>query len=492
MIRLTASTLQVDESAQRWVLMLVVFLRYAQWSKRFLLHGSVLSAAYLLLLMSGPATNLRAQPEEAWGTYLKPFAANSMWNSRPVNPVLADYVLPKTEYYPAVGEGAYSTGVFLASGNDGSETISDTWSPDDEARRSITIPHWPKGVIPAAGTDGHADIVDPILGVIHSFWRLRKVGPAWAAEQYAWTPLAGSGWGDPAHYFQGARAAGVASAGGLIRRHELHDGDILYRHALAASLDNSAFRHGYVFPATSEDANGETTYAGRVPMGALMMLPADFDVNKIHTPHLKKIAETLKVYGARVVDRNHQTRFTIVAENGSGLNLHGHGWNAVAAQDLELLADNLRMMIGNSGYIDGNGQLFFPDRNLNRLSMRGPWELVQGDRIGSFDTWRQALVFPNADSEIVQAHYGRKWSTLPSWARPEAGHAYRFSVTASGGAKLRLELRDGNGTVVDATAFLGDGQSVSFIMPESDPMPVLIARSGSGRGSWVRGHVVRE
>src|SRR5262249_34963004 len=150
----------------------------------------------------------------------------------------------------------YSTGAFLASETDEPVTINDIWSPDDESRISITIPRWPKDVFPATGTDGHADIVDTIQGIIHSFWQLRKTAQSWQATQYSWTSLTGSGWGDPAHYFQGARAAGVPSSGGLIRRHEIDDGDVMYRHTLAASLDNSAFKTGYTFPATSEDSDG--------------------------------------------------------------------------------------------------------------------------------------------------------------------------------------------------------------------------------------------
>ncbi len=52
-----------------------------------------------------------------------------------------------------------------------------------------------------------------------TFWQLKQQTGNGSATQYAWTRLNGSGWGDPAHYFQGARAAAVPTAAGLIRAH---------------------------------------------------------------------------------------------------------------------------------------------------------------------------------------------------------------------------------------------------------------------------------
>src|SRR5258706_9899819 len=65
-----------------------------------------------------------ADAQSAWGTYLKPFAATSLWNSRPVAPVLGDFIIPTDVYYPSVAEGAFSTGVFLSKVDDKPITIS--------------------------------------------------------------------------------------------------------------------------------------------------------------------------------------------------------------------------------------------------------------------------------------------------------------------------------------------------------------------------------
>ena len=112
---------------------------------------------------------------------------------------------------------------FLADSNDKPQQIFGApgkrglWELDGEQFvDSITVPRWPADVIPASGSDGHADIVDPFQGVIHSFLRLRKdKSGRWTADMYAWTRLDGRGWGDPAHYYQGARAAAVPPMAGV-------------------------------------------------------------------------------------------------------------------------------------------------------------------------------------------------------------------------------------------------------------------------------------
>jgi len=163
------------------------------------------------LSQTGPASTSAI----TYGSYLHPYAASSLWNSRPVNPVFDTFVIPKSTYFPSIGSGAYSTGVFLASSTDGPMTVVAPTStdattvgvsdPDSGASHVITIPHWPAGVLPASGTDGHADIVDPVTQTIHSFWKLKQINGRWTAALYSWSSLSGTGWGDPAHYYQGAR-----------------------------------------------------------------------------------------------------------------------------------------------------------------------------------------------------------------------------------------------------------------------------------------------
>src|SRR6266702_837288 len=263
-------------------------------------------------------------------SFLNPFTANSLWNSYPLTPMLGTYQIPppRSGWFPAIGEG-YSAGTFLASATDPSMPVvaydanfnllpnQGPFQPDCGGSPPLTIPRWPAAVAPAPETDGHADIYDVTGGLIHTFYRLKLINGTWAAASYAWTALNGTGWGDPAHYSQGARAAGVAPSAGIIRKGEAFNGDTLYRHALCLSLDHTAMKSPYVFPATAQDSNGASVYTGQIPMGSLMMLPPDFATSTITSVDLRKVAETLKVYGARVVDTNTGTPFIIYVEIGT-------------------------------------------------------------------------------------------------------------------------------------------------------------------------------
>ncbi|AKU10727.1 hypothetical protein AzCIB_0822 [Azoarcus sp. CIB] len=456
------------------------------------------AACGLALALAGGG--VAAQNGTVWGSYETPFAATSPWNSRPVNPKFSDFVIPKSDYYPSIAEGAWSTGVFVAGSEDPPVTVvgppnsKGVWDPDAGVHRTVAIPRWPADVIPASAADGHADIVDPVAGVIHSFYKLRQSAGQWMAAQYAWTRLDGRGWGDPAHYFQGARAAAVPTSGGLMRKHEIDDGRPLYRHALAMSLTYNALsaNPAYVFPATSADRDAATTNTGKIPEGALVMLPPEFNVGSIQTPAVRKVAETLKTYGAYVVDRNRGTPYVIYVENGSGFNLHRGGWNTVAAADLERIRQGLRQVVAVDGWVDGDDRPVEAERNLNLLSMRGPWTRTSGTVSGSFETWAQAVVFPPSASATVMVNSSGRSLHPVAWAVPVAGQGYRLRAIATGGARLRLQLRDkASGATVFDSKELNNDEVADFVWPGGTVTPVVTVTSGIGSGSTVRAELLR-
>ena len=445
-----------------------------------------------------PVALLAATPQ--WGSFLTPFAADSLWNARPVSPVLGDAVIPKSSYFPSVSAGAYSTGVFLSQATDGAMVVQGpsgkpgVWDPDAEAfRKTVTIARWPDQVAPAAGSDGHADIVDPSSGIIHSFWQLKLEDGKWLAAQYSWTRLDGSGWGDPAHYIQGARAAGVPTSAGLVRKHEINDGQLVYRHALAMSLtfNGLAKNPAYIFPATSADNNAATTNSGQIPEGALLMLPPAYNTAQIANPALRKIAETLKLYGAYVVDRNYGTPFAIYVENGADFNLHGGGWNNAVANELDRIRSSLRPVVSTQLWIDGNDQPFVPQKTLNLLSMRGPWQGQNGPALGLYDTWAQAVVFPTTGQRTVQTNYTSRGLNAVLWAIPQAGDSYRLTVASTGGAKLRFQLRNKAGAWLFNSGEMVNGQSATFAWPADDARMVLHAISGVGNTSSVKAALLK-
>ena len=446
-------------------------------------HRSFAVALLSALLLAVPA---HAAP---FGTYLKPFNAQSPWNARPVGAVLGTDQIPTSDYTPALIEGTWSTGVFRASASDKPMTVyglagrPGVWDADAETvQESIVIPRWPADVIPAKGSDGHADIVDPISGVVHSFFEMRFVDGKWRTGQYAWTRLDGRGWGEPGHYYQGARAAAVPSMGGVIRTHEVADGDKLIRHALAMSLTFNGLSANppYIFPATAADRGFEQN-TGRIPEGALMMLPPAYDTTRIQDERLRKVAETLKVFGAYVVDRNVGTPFVIYVENGTNLNLHKGGWDNTVARELDRMRVALRQVVKVDGWLDGNGEPMQMEQRLNLLSMRGPWKLTDGGRApGVFDTREQAVVFPPGAGKVTQSNNLGNVLHPVAWAQPQVGARYRLSAFATGGATLRLQLFDTGAFRVKLydSGELPDGKAVEFPWPDGQHGVAVIARSG--------------
>lgn len=436
-----------------------------------------------------------------YGSFERPYAASSLWNSRPVDPVFGTFVIPKSSYFPTIASGAYSTGVFLASPTDKAMTVVGSGSnktatvgvadPDNGTSRVITIPRWPASVLPASGTDGHADIVDPVTKIIHSFWQLKQVDGRWTAALYSWSNLAGTGWGDPAHYYQGARAVGIPASAGLIRKHEINDGRPAYTHALAMSLTFNALANGttspaYVFPATSADIDFSKN-TGSIPQGALMMLPPDFDSSKISSAKLKKVVETLKTYGAYVVDRNTGTPFVIYVENDSGFSL-SKGWDNSIANQLDLIRAGLRQVTSAKGWVDGNGNTL-PDTKKtpqwrNILSMRGPWIKQSGTAAAAYDANTGSLLFDASTTKTVQINASNAGMTPVKWAIPKEGDEMTFTVAATGGATLRLQVKS-NGLVKYESQDLTHGQSARLKWPANATV-TLIATSGTKGASSVK------
>jgi len=459
------------------------------------------NALLICLAMSG----LNAVATE-FSSYLRPFTADSLWNSVPEAPTFSSYVIPDSIYNPTANTPAFSASCFYADATDLPMTIK--VGPgyggihDRDAEKvvsELTIPHWPTNVMPATGSDGHADIFDVETGVIHSFYKLKNVNGEWTSLLYAWSPLNGSGWGDPAHYYQGGRATGVAACAGMVRINEVDDGDTMFRHALAVSLTDNALAKSYVFPATSTDID-VSNYTGQVPEGALLMLPSSFDVSKIQTPLVKKIANTLKTYGAYVIDRNFGTPYVIYSEIGAATRVTGSGW-----YELTLIQKALRMVTSVQGWVDGNGNGFQANQNLNVLSFRGPWARgysYQADsdlcsdscgQLGKFDSIQQAVVFDTTDEEITQSNPSGRSVTYVSWAKPKKGYKYQLTATTTGGGKLRFVIRDPerNDYVAYDSKALVDGQNVIFTWPLDNYDITTVVISGVGEPSTVSGALVR-
>lgn len=451
-------------------------------------------------------------PPNSWCTWQTPFTANSLWNSRPNNPVLSAPCIRPTnvpQYYPQIGEDNLSLKVHRVDATDTPMTVygldpNGVWDPDSRTYHNVRVPHWPKQVTLATGGDGHCDIIDTANMLVHSFWQLRFDNGKYAAQQWCCSKLNGTGWPEPGHYFQGARAAAVPSCGGLMRYDEVSGSQAslnMYYHALAVSLDKTSLAKTFCFPATSCDNDSAWVNTGSVPEGGLLMLPDSFPTSSINNPLIQKVVETLKVFGARVVDRNGDTPYKIYAEIGSGFQLHKTGWNNQDAADLRLIESALCMMTSCDGYYDGNLNKFQPNKNLNLLSMRGgPWYLVSGNpgTVAPYDTYMQAISFPRSPIETIQYNSTNAGFTIPDWAVPKAGDRMRLTAHCTGGASLRLQIADRanppNTIGILDSGFMTDKKVWDFKWPAeglNNSYFTLYAKSGINVASAVGGYLVR-
>ncbi len=432
--------------------------------------------------------------------FLKPFQSQSLWNSKPVNPVFSDFVIPTSDYFPSIHNGQYSTGCFLATQSDppmkikGHKGKKGIYDADTESfSNELTLPHWPADLIPASGGDGHADVFDTATGIIHSFWQLKKVDGEWRATHHGWMPMSGTGWGDGAHYHQGARAVGIPACAGIIRKHEIADGEPYYHHALAMSLTHNSLSQTppYTFPATISDGF-QGNNRGPIPEGSLIMLPETVDLAIFKTPEIKKIAKTLQLHGAYVVDENYGTPYVIYVEQGGALDVHKGLWNSQAAEELQLLRKHLRKVNSVSGYEDAQGKSFKPNMNINLLSLRGPWHLESGPELGKYDTYSQSVVFSNVQRNIVQSNESGR--SIPSivWAKPKRGEHYKLSVSAKGGALLNFKLLDQHSRkVIYESGNVGDGKSVIIDWPADVIIPKLVLTSGTEKNASVTATLIK-
>ncbi len=452
----------------------------------------VMTGAMLGALLHAPLAAAQGSPVNAtWGSFYKPFRADSPWNSRPVNPVFGTYVIPSA-LAPVVADGAYSTGAFYAAATDGPMTIygpataSGVLDGDAISYRTITLPHWPAGVIPATGTDGHADIYDATTGIIHSFWQLQQVNGVWTSTNYGWSKIDGSGWGDPAHYAAGVRAVGVVPMAGIIRAHEIDDGQSEFSHALALSLAASGFSKTLTYPATLTDQSTSAN-TGQVPYGALLMLPPTFDDSAITIPMLKKVVATLKKYGAYAVDRNGNTGFVIYVENrpGQTFQLSADSWGVRSAQ-LELIRAGLRQVTSAASWVDGNGDPLPALANQNLLSWRGPYYTQGGAAVGGYETLQQAVVFPATTTPTYLVNANGNVFTPVSWAKPAIGANMKFTAVTTGGATSRLIVRRDGVSLVD-TGYLANGVNWTFQWPDGTVTIWVAVKSGVGAGSTASG-----
>ncbi|WP_224365345.1 hypothetical protein [Hyalangium versicolor] len=258
---------------------------------------------------------------------LQPFRSNSVWNL-PIGQgaTYADTTDLATRDFLATSLNGvnitawanwnqYSHPITSASNTDPWATVTDY---NDSSRSSAYSV--PATATIADGSDKHMHIITPSRTHLDEAWATtRQSTTAYTVGRHHRIDLYGSGLGPQA----GVRAYGGSAVGGLIRAwettptHPKYTGKI--QHALAVAVDRTQLYYssgwsgydssgygtakGYVWPATEQDWNSETTYKGHVPMGSYFAIPPSVDINAQGlTAEGKMVAQALQDFGAYVTD----------------------------------------------------------------------------------------------------------------------------------------------------------------------------------------------
>lgn len=441
------------------------------------------------------------------GTFERPYNSQSLWNARPIAPELG------AARIPAVNNKAYleqskewGSRLFLATAADGPIVVqgrdnpAGVWVADELQNRNVVIPHFPKDIVPASGSDGHCEIFDEATGFIHSFYRLildpdQKV---WRAAKYTACSVVGTGWGSPERP-DGPRASGTPSSSGILRTHEV--GSDIVPHALAVVAHANVFKSGPIFPATMEDRNGFEGYSGSFPIGTLFMLPPDFEADRLNWPHARTIARTLKVFGARLIDSTIGT-FGFAGEIGSDWSQYVgkyNLWHPSWAEDLAKIRDSLRPLVSASRWLDADGNEFTPLswEQMNLLSMRGPWARLEGPPGGEgrYETTANLFLFPEISAPLAYRKTIRlrndkarepwfQWMSGSWYINPQPDREYRLRAEGFGDAIASLEIR--GESVLLSSSDIGVGQEAKINWPGGASLTSVTVRARPGPPSGIR------
>jgi len=229
--------------------------------------------------------------------WIQPFASSATWNTSlgsgaRYESASAAKTASLLTGSPAVNSTNWSIAVFHASSSDPMATVTNL---TDGAVHHLRIPRETR---PTGGTDRHVGIVEPDGVSAWEFYKMTNVGTdQWTTTRVVQTDLRGDGMAD------GSRASGVSFFAGLIRQQEL--ASLSINHVLAVGIPNSMLKTGPVWPARTEDRDGATAYSGSIPMGSMMAIPPDVDVDSLPlTAEGRALAHALQDYGAYVLIRS--------------------------------------------------------------------------------------------------------------------------------------------------------------------------------------------
>ena len=272
--------------------------------KRFPLTRVLLvSAVAVQLLLASAASALTFAPGSVWH---RPLA-----NDAPIDPrssaLVRDLLGQLQRTGPWMNTNRYSTPVYRVNAR--TPLVRVRVAHHGPAR--VVLAPVPRGVVPAAGTDGHAVIWRPSTDTMWEFWQLRREGGRWhasAAGRLNRVSRSGGVLRSPT----GATASGLAVAAGMVTPSELRRGRI--DHALAIGIPEP---RRAVFTPPANRTDGHSTRSTALPLGTRLRLPASLDLDRLGLPApVLAMARAAQRYG--IVVRDTSGAITFYAQDVRG------------------------------------------------------------------------------------------------------------------------------------------------------------------------------
>ena len=174
-------------------------------------------------------------------------------------------------------------------------------------------------------------------------------------------------------------------------------------------------------------------------------------------------------------------------ENGSSFGSHKNRWSDSVEQDLKRIQRGLRQVVSVQKWIDGNGEYFTPQENLNMLSMRGPWVKTSGSGTAHYDTQSQSVILSDIATGSEFQHRNNRSFGSVEWAAMKPGQLYTLRANATQGGSLELKLFGKHSKrLLFNSDWLNNTMQVEFTWPSEPVNAVLTVRATKDSREAVR------
>jgi len=196
--------------------------------------------------------------------------------------------------------------------------------------------YMPLDARPSPDSDAHLAVMQPNGLVLECYDAVVCANGDVVCTMASFSDPSGEGTGDN----NGRCASLLDNYAGLIRKGEVAGGKI--PHALSCLMSRLVLAPHVVWPAYAFDMNDR--YEGTLPMGALLAIPADVNLDTLGLSAKGKIiARAAQKYGVYVVDRGGDGGITLKAALDADDALYADRW-----KDAEIIVKNLQQVLTNS------------------------------------------------------------------------------------------------------------------------------------------------